>query len=87
MTWNLIFSLLNLVVEALLLINPTDATLASLSVLKYSSWRPGWPSDRILKPIRPTCSIKSILILTFYGCFRGEMLQPMKMEHCFVSEG
>ena len=46
MTWNLIlkfFSLLILVVEALHIMNPTDATLASLSVLKYSRWRPRWP--------------------------------------------
>ena len=38
MTWNLIlkfFSLLILVVQTLYLMNPTDATLASLSVLKY----------------------------------------------------
>ena len=51
MTWNLIlkfFSLLILVVEALYLMNPTDATLASLSVLKYSRWRPKWPSVRLL---------------------------------------
>ena len=90
MTLNLnlnIFSLLILVVEALKLMNPTDATLASLSVLKYSRWRPRWPSVRLLRPIRPTYSIKSILILTFYGCFRGEMLQLIKMEHCFDSEG
>ena len=32
------FSLLILVVEPLYLMNPTDATLASLSVLKYSKW-------------------------------------------------
>ena len=35
MTWNLIlkfFSMLILVVEALFMMNPTDATLASLSV-------------------------------------------------------
>ena len=31
-----VFSLLILVVEALYLMNPTDATLASFSVLKYS---------------------------------------------------
>ena len=30
-----VFSLLILVVQALYLMNPTDATLASLSVLKY----------------------------------------------------
>ena len=35
-----VFFLLILVVEALYLMNPTDATLASLSVLKYSRWRP-----------------------------------------------
>ena len=38
MTWNSIlkfFSSLILVVQALYLMNPTDATLASLSVLKY----------------------------------------------------
>ena len=38
MTWNMIlkfFSLLILVIEALYLMNPTDATLASLNVLKY----------------------------------------------------
>ena len=43
MTWNLILkfvSLLILVVEALYLMNPTDATLVSLSVSKYSRWRP-----------------------------------------------
>ena len=44
-------SLLILVVEALYLMNPTDATLASLSVLKYSRWRPRWPPVRILRPI------------------------------------
>ena len=74
MTWNLIlkfFSLLILVVEALYLMNPTDATLSSLSVLKYSRWRPKWPSVRLLRPIQPTYSIKSILILTFYRCLRG----------------
>ena len=27
--------------------NPNDATLASLSVLRYSRWRPRWPSDRL----------------------------------------
>ena len=47
MTWNLIlkvfFSLLILVDEALYLKNPIDATLASLSVLKYSRWHPKWP--------------------------------------------
>ena len=66
MTWNLIlkfFPLLILVVEALYLMNPTDATLASLSVLKYSTWRPKWPSVRLLRPVSPTYSIKSILIL------------------------
>ena len=54
MTWNLIlkfFSFLILVIEALKLINPTDATLASLSVLKYSRWRPRWPPVRPLRPI------------------------------------
>ena len=54
MTWNLIlkfFSLLILVVEALYLKNPTDATLASLSVLKYSRWRPRWPPVWLLRPI------------------------------------
>ena len=54
MTWNLIlkfFSLLILVVEALYLMNPTDATLESLSVLKYLRWRPRWPSVRLLRPI------------------------------------
>ena len=38
MTWNLIlkfFSLLILIVVALYLMNPTDVTLASLSVLKF----------------------------------------------------
>ena len=38
MTWNLIlkfFSLLILVVQTLYLMNPSDATLASLSILKY----------------------------------------------------
>ena len=51
MTWNLIlkfFSLLILVVGALYLMNPTDATLASLSVSKYSRRRPRWPSVRLL---------------------------------------
>ena len=43
-----VFSSLILVVEALYLMNPTDATLASLSVLKYSRWRPKWPSVRLL---------------------------------------
>ena len=81
------FSLLILVVEALYLLNPTDATLASLSDLKYSRSRPRWPSVRLLRPIRPTSSIKSILILTFYGCFRDQILQPIKMEHYFDSEG
>ena len=38
-------------VKALYLMNPTDATLASLSVLKYSRWRPRWPSFRLLRPI------------------------------------
>ena len=54
MTWNLIlkfFSLLILVVEALYLMNPSHATLASLSVLKYSRWRPRWPSVRLIRPI------------------------------------
>ena len=54
MTWNLIlkfFSLLILVVEALYLMNPTDATLASVSVSKYSRWRPKWPSIRLLSHI------------------------------------
>ena len=46
-----VFSLLILVVEALHLINPYDATLAPLSVLKYSRWRPRWPSVRLLRPI------------------------------------
>ena len=89
MTWNLIlkfFSLLILVVEAFYLKNPTDATLASLSVFKYSRWRPRWPSVRLLRPIRPTYSIKSILILHFHGCFRGLMFRPIKMEHYFDSE-
>ena len=45
------FSLLILVVETFYLMNPTDATLASLSVLKYSRWRPRWPSARLLRPI------------------------------------
>ena len=45
------FSLLILVVEALYLKNPADATLASLSVLKYSRWCPKWPSVRLLRPI------------------------------------
>ena len=45
------FSLLILVVEALNFMNPTDATLASLSVLKYSRWRQRWPSVRLLRPI------------------------------------
>ena len=45
------FSLLILVVGALYLMNPSDATLASLSVLKYSRWRPRWPSVRLLRPI------------------------------------
>ena len=43
-----LFSLLILVVEALYLMNPTDATLASFSVFKYSRWRPRWPSVRLL---------------------------------------
>ena len=43
-----VFSLLILDVEALYLMNPTDATLASLSNLKYSRWRPRWPSVRLL---------------------------------------
>ena len=54
MTWNLIlkfFSLLILVVGALHSMNPSDATLASLSVLKYSRWRLRWPSVRLLRPI------------------------------------
>ena len=41
-----VFSLLILVVKALYLMNPTDATLASLNVLKYERWRPRWPSVR-----------------------------------------
>ena len=45
------FSLLILVVEALYLMNPSDVTLASLSVLKYSRWRPRWLSVRFLRPI------------------------------------
>ena len=45
------FSLLILVVEALYLMNPTDATLASLTLLKYSRWRPRWPSVRLLRLI------------------------------------
>ena len=45
------FSLLILVVEALYLMNPADTTLASLSVLKYSRWRPRWPSVRLPRPI------------------------------------
>ena len=43
--------LLILVVEASCLMNPTDATLASLSVLKYSRWRLRWPSVGLLRPI------------------------------------
>ena len=46
-----VFIFVILVVDALYLINPTDATLASLSVLKYSRWRPRWPSVRLLRPI------------------------------------
>ena len=46
-----VFSLLILVVEALHLMNSTDTTLASLSVLKFSRWRPRWPSVRLLRPI------------------------------------
>ena len=46
-----VFSLLIFDVEALYLINLTDATLASLSVLKYSRWRPRWPSFRLLRPM------------------------------------
>ena len=42
------FSLLILVVDALYLMNLTDATLTSLSVLKYSTWPPRWPSVRLL---------------------------------------
>ena len=54
MTLNLIlkfFSLLIIVVGALYLMNPSDAILASLSVLKYSRWRPRWPSVRLLRHI------------------------------------
>ena len=54
MTWNLIlkfFSLLILVVQTLYLMNPTDATLASLSVLKYLRWRRRWPSARLQRRI------------------------------------
>ena len=43
-----VFSLLILVVWALYLMNPTDATLASLSLSKYSRMRPRWPSVRLL---------------------------------------
>ena len=44
-TWNLIlnfFSLLILVVHILSLKNPSDATLASLSISIYPRWRPRW---------------------------------------------
>ena len=44
-TWNLIlnfFSLLILVVYTLSLKNPSDATLASLSISIYPRWRPRW---------------------------------------------
>ena len=44
-TWNLIlnfFSLLILVVHTLSLKNPSDATLASLSISIYPRWRPRW---------------------------------------------
>ena len=46
-----VFSLLILVVEVLYLMNPTDATLTSLSVLKYLRWRLRWLSVRLLRPI------------------------------------
>ena len=46
-----VFSLLTLVVEAMYLMNPTYATLASLSVLKYLRWRLRWPSVELLRPI------------------------------------
>ena len=36
------FSLLILVVQTLTLKNPSNNTLSSLSVLKYSRWRIGW---------------------------------------------
>ena len=35
-----LFPLLILVVQVLYLMNPNDANLASLSVLKYKRWRP-----------------------------------------------
>ena len=38
-------------VGALYLMNSSDATLASLSVLKYSRWHPRWPSVMLLRSI------------------------------------
>ena len=35
----------------LYMMNPTDATLAPLSVLKNQRWRSRWPSDMLLTPI------------------------------------
>ena len=71
MTWNLILkflSLLILVVEELYLMNPTDATLASLSVLKYSRWRPRWPSVRLLRSILQTKSnFTQLIYIPFLG--------------------
>ena len=58
--------------------NPTDATLASLSVLKYSRWRPRWPSVRLLRPILPTYSIKSILILFFKDVSEAKCYSQLK---------
>ena len=46
-----VFSSRILVVQTLYMMNPTDATLALLSVLKNSTWRPRWPSVMLLTPI------------------------------------
>ena len=81
MTWNLIlkfFSSQVLVVQTLYMMNPTDATLASLSVLKNSRWRPRWPSVMLLTPIWPTGSIKRALFLTFYGCLEAKWYRQLK---------
>ena len=51
-TWNLILNFLSLcilVVHILSLKNPSDATLASLSISIYSRWHPRWRQSISLK--------------------------------------
>ena len=85
MTWNLIlkfFSMSILVVEALYLMNPTDATLASLSVLKYSRWRPRWPSVLYDQHTRS----KAIYILLFMDVSEAKCYTKLKWNIILIQK-